>query len=348
MKASTAIKYVATAALLAFVLNLFFGRFLLAKLSTWPFLARFKILDPQAPIVITNRQEIRLTDSGQLTDALNAASPKLSLLVFKDGTNLAWAGTAVNLSSSGVFVAAPEAFTQKGQAYVVLSDGSSAKVLTQVSDPGTGLVFFTADLKNMPIAVLADSAGLNTGDKILIFSAGLEGSLARAWPDFVSQAEDSRFNRVFSAGKISRNFSLASLPQPGPGLAALNMKGEVAGLSVAGLWLPSDAIKTASVLYFAGQDKIFRPDFDFTYKQISPEEAAITGQSAGALVLSAGKTSPLKPGDVITQLSGQKIPQDTFLEEALEKFKPGDAAQIKISRGGQLLDLEIKAKELKV
>ncbi|MBX9837040.1 MAG: hypothetical protein K2X69_01870, partial [Silvanigrellaceae bacterium] len=49
------------AAVGSWLFSIFPGRYLEAKFSTWPLLSEWKILSPQAPIVINNRETIRVS-----------------------------------------------------------------------------------------------------------------------------------------------------------------------------------------------------------------------------------------------------------------------------------------------
>jgi S1-C subfamily serine protease len=98
----------------------------------------------------------------------------------------------------------------------------------------------------------------------------------------------------------------------------------------------------------AGRKNILRPDFDFTYSESLPTAGInLPNSQNGPVILSAGKNSPLRAADIITQVNGKTLGQDLYLEEILEEFKPGDAVNFKISRQGKILDLTIKTKELK-
>src|SRR5438128_2388848 len=86
------------AAVLALVLQVLLGTFLSAKLSTWPVLRRVKFLNPQAPIVINNREVVRVSDSGDLVDVVNKIKPKISTLIAVQNNTPTAVGTAVDIT----------------------------------------------------------------------------------------------------------------------------------------------------------------------------------------------------------------------------------------------------------
>lgn len=342
------LKIILAATFIAFALNLFFGKFLIAKISTWPLLNRFKILNPQAPIVIHEREEIRLTDSGQISDAVNASRPKISSVVFKEGSNLSWKGSAINLTSNGSFVAAAESFTAPGEYWVVLADGRSAVISKLVSDVASGLVFFEAALDNIPIATFADSKAILAGERVFLFLNRVEANQWQAWPDYVIAQENFRFGEIYNSAKILRNLKISSAMGFSERTSLLNIKGEIAGLIVNNKVIPGDVIKSATGLYLSNKEKISRPDFGFNYINIGAVESVVNGTNLqGARVVSVLKGSPFKEGDIITQVSGQEISNNNFLEEVLEKYKVNDEVTFKVSRQSQVLEIKVRAKESK-
>jgi S1-C subfamily serine protease len=196
------LKIIIAASFFAFLLNLFFGRSITASLSTWNFLNHLGVLNPQAPIVINNREEIRLTDNNQAIEAVNAAKSKIASVYLKTSDGLKQTGMAVNLSADGSFVTAKETASQKGEYYIALFDGRTALVNQIVFDPASGLAFMQSALKNVPTAEFADSASLVSGDKLVFLS--FSNNQPNFWPDILLLPESSRQGQVFYAGKIGR------------------------------------------------------------------------------------------------------------------------------------------------
>jgi serine protease Do len=339
------LKTIVIATVFAFLLNLFFGRGIAASLSTWGFLNRLGLISPQAPIVINNREEIRLSDNGQATEAVNAAKSKVAAVYRKATEALEQVGMAVNLSSDGVFVAAKETVSQKGEYYIALADGRTALVNQIAFDPASGLAFLQSSLQNVPTAEFSDSQNLLSGEKLVYLN--FSGDLPNFWPDILLVPESSRQNQIFYAGKVERKILTANISHAAPGYLALDIKGQIAGVLNSGQVIPADAIKTAAQLYLNSKT-IHRPDFEFTYKQLSAKEAAILGLKQGPIVASvSNKSSQLKAGDEIVSINGQELKNNVFLEEVLEKYKPEESVVFSILREKNRLDITIKPKELK-
>jgi len=339
--------------LIAWVFSIFPGRFLAAKISTLPILNKWQILSPQGPIVITNRETVRVSDSGDLAQAANQASSKISAVVFAGPGGTGLMGTAINLSSDGSFVTAQGTFASKtGNYFVILSDGRSAQISQQVLDPITSLVFFKASLGSVPAASFGDSKTLSAGDKLLFVQSSSQAFKPKVSAGFVSFAESYLEGRVFMSDYPRRGFGAVSQDQLLSGQAVVSASGEIMGIWNGSEVISSDVLKETVALYFSGQGKIIRPEFGFSYLLITKTAAALSNQPEGALVKDLSGSSPahqagLLSGDVITAVNNQTVSEGSPLEEILENYKPGDTVNFLVSRKNQTFNLTFKVGELK-
>lgn len=353
MKKSQVTIIITGAVLIGWLFNIFPGRFLAARLSTWPVLNRWQILSPQAPIVITNRETVRVEGSGDVLQAANAIKPKISSIVEVKGVTLKQAGSAINLASDGSFVTAQASFADKGGSYFVqLNDGRQAPVTRQILDPATSLVFFRADLTGVPTASLANSRDLLGGDKIIFIRSSLQNFSYKLLADWVSFAQTEVEGKITQSDYPRRSFGVRlseSLPN---GEALINTNGDIAGIWNGSEIISSDVLKQAMALYFNSQQGIVRPQFGFSYSIVTQNNSRLTGQPEGALVkdfsaVSAARQAGLLIGDVITNIAGQAVNENSLLEETLQKYKPGDKAALSISRKNQTVSLSLIVGELK-
>jgi len=178
------------AVVLSLLFNVFFGRWLTAKVSTLPILSRYKLVSPQAPIVINTREEVRVSDSGDVRQALAAVRSKLSLLVSDSGGQVAVLGGALNLTSDGLFVTVKSAVdSQKlSNLKIKLDDGTLVSVTKLTPDNATDLVILKADTQNLPVANFASSKDAGVGQRVIL-----------AVPQLAN------FSAVFEAGFISES-----------------------------------------------------------------------------------------------------------------------------------------------
>jgi S1-C subfamily serine protease len=354
MKKSQVSTVIAAAVLIGWLFNIFPGRFLAAKLSTWPLLNRWKILSPQAPIVITNRETVRVTDNGDLQEAAGTIKPKMSLLVEAKTAGVNILASAVNLTSDGSFVTSAESFGADNESYfVVLSDGRQAPVTQSLLDPATGLIFFKADLDGVPAASFGNSKDLVAGEKIIFTRNSLQNFSNQIQSGLVGFGQAQVQGKTLESDYPRRGFGVSFLPTTLlGGEAVVNSTGDIMGIWNGQDIISSDVLKQAMALYFNNQSKVVRPQFGFSYRLITPNESRLAGIVEGAQIKDTLANSParqagLTTGDIIVQVDGQQVRQDSPLEEILQKYKPGDEVRLAIVRGKQNLSLILKADQLK-
>jgi len=259
--------------LTGWVFNVLMGRFLTAKLSTWPVLNRMQLLSPQAPIVINNKETIRVSDSGDVTLAVAGIKSKTSTVVLVTPGQVQVLGSAINLTSNGDFVTGNATFLKSvGDFYVVLNDGRSAKITAQEKDAATALVYFKASLDNVPTANFGNSSELAPGDKVVLVQKSLQNFYNKAYLTTVVGAQKDIAGTIFNSDFLKRGFSAGSDEAWISGEVAVNANGEVVGI-YNGLWLvSSDVLKQSLSLYLSSPNKISRPAFGFSYVAVTPVE----------------------------------------------------------------------------
>src|SRR4051812_37140012 len=104
--------------------DILFGNYIGARLATLPIVKKFHFLQPNAPIVINNRETVRVSDANDAVETTNSLKAKLSTLVYVDGDRLVQTGTALNWTTDGYFITAVKAFSAQNKTYaVVLNSG---------------------------------------------------------------------------------------------------------------------------------------------------------------------------------------------------------------------------------
>jgi putative serine protease PepD len=354
MSKKQAIGIIITAVLVGWLFNVFAGRILMAKVSTWPLLNKWKILSPQAPIVINNRETVRVSDSGDIAAAVSDIKSKISSVALVSGSSVTFSGSAVNLTSDGSFVTAAGSFKPKqiGIYYVMLNDGTFSKITQQTSDPATTLVFFKASLSGVPVANLAASADVKVGDKVLFAQDSLENFNIRALASSVSQTQSDTEQQVFQTDFPSRSFAAPADAVLAPGEAVVNTNGDIVGIWNGSVIISADVLKPALALYFNNAQNIIRPSFGFSYSIVTQSDSKLMSLPEGALVKEVDAVSPahtagLETGDIITAVDGQSINQDVLLEQILEQSKPQSQMALTVMRKNQTVNLNLIVGELK-
>lgn len=334
-------------------LDIFLGRYFIAKISTLPVLNKLKILSPQAPIVINNRETIRVSDSGDAISAVNSIKSKLSSVVYLDENNsLVFVGNAVNLTSDGVFLTSISTFSKEGKKYyVLLNDGRSALVETIVSDPATNLVFVKTNLANVSIVNFADPRELKVGEKILLVKNSLKKYASEVVLDIVNRDLANTTSQVYLSDYPKINFGVKDGLSLVNGEVVANTNGEVVSIWNGNYFINSNNIKKLMSLYYASPQKIIRPSLGFSYSLVTNSESALSGTPVGALVKEVtganSKLAGLQLGDVILKVNSKEVDEDGNIEMMLQEFKPNEKIEFVISRKNQIINLNIIISELK-
>ena len=326
----------------------------MAKISTWPVLNRWRLLSPQAPIVINNTQTVRVTDNGDAGQISQQVKSKLAAIAYVLNGSVVQSGTAVNLTSDGSFVTAGSNFILKpaGTYFVVLSDGTQAAISQITEDPAISLAFFKANLNGVPVQNLGDSHNILPGDKLFFLQNSLQNFTAETNTGIVTSGQDDIEGAIFMSDYPRRSFGIDSTSTLSGGEAVLDGSGNIQAIWNGSGLISSDVLKTAMVLYFNNQSQIIRPSFGFNYSIVTQTDSRLAGNTQGALVKSvlvsgAAHAAGLEPGDIITSIDNQVISESNPLEQLLENYKPGDTATLSVSRGKVQVALKLKVTQLK-
>lgn len=336
------------------VFTIFPGRYFEAKISTLPFLNKFKLLSPQAPIVINNKETIRISDSGDAAQAAQDAKQELSLIVYSNSGSYSVVGSAINLTSDGTFITASTVFSPKNPLtgyFIMLNDGTVSKIVNKVDDSATNLAFIKADLKNVPVISTLSSKNLTVAEKLLFVKSSLTPFNVQAELAYIYKSQSDLSQKEFLSDYPSRGF-VSEIPKNVlPGQAILNTSAELVGIWNGAQIISSDVLKEAQGLYFGNNLEFIRPSFGFSYFSIDKNEAFLINSVPGLLVKSVeasgvSQKAGLQVGDVVTKINGQDFSQLTA-EEILQKFKPQEEIMFTIFRKGKFEEIKLIAGQLK-
>lgn len=353
MNKKQAVSVIVLSVILTLFINIFFGRFLSAKISTWPLLNRWKIISPQAPIVINNREEVRVNDTQDLQKIISQTRARISAIVTVGNNQAVLLGGAVNLTSDGLFLTAKSvvAGVKPDSLSVKLDDGTMAKIYAVVPDPASNLVLIKASINNAPTATLGVSKNLGVGERIIFLSPTLKNFSPDFQGSFVSQSQLNNYGATLDSDVPNFTFGAQSTGPLLAGQTVVNVSGEIVGLWDGNNIVSSDVIKDLAENYLSGS-KFLRPAFGFNFQNIPPVEAAMLNVSLGARVKKVESSgvalkAGLKADDIITAINGTALTEDSPLEYFLQKFKPGDKVKFTVARGNNKIDLNLAAGELK-
>jgi serine protease Do len=339
---------------LSLAINIFFGRYLGAKISTIPLLNRWKILSPQAPIVINTREEVRVSDTADVIKVVSLSRPRLSGIIAVNGGETLLIGGAVNLTSDGLFLTSKAVLTgvKLENLYIKLDDGALAPVASIVSDPASNLVVLKASLRNIQVANLGTSRTLSAGDRIIFLAQTLKNFSPVFQSSFVAKNQLSDFTAIMDSDLPHQTFGAQGTGALLAGQAIENMSGDVVGLWDGSNIISSDVMKDFVDSYLSSGGKLQRPGYGFQFRNVSAAEAKLQNVPFGAKITKVVSLSPaqkggLKENDTITAINDASLTEDNPLGNYLQKYKPGDKIKFSVSRDKSKIDVYVIASELK-
>jgi serine protease Do len=351
MSKKTNVSIVIFAVIISLIIQIFLGPWLSAKLSTLPLLRRFDVLRPDAPIVITKKEVVHTSDSGDVLDAIAKFKNRISTvaIIFPDGKFQSM-GTAINLTSDGWFLAdSGSVAVQDLQFSVVLSDGRTGSVTKIVNDRVTSLVFLKAELSDVPVVNFGASKDMAAGEKALFVSSSSQLHAVRFQQSFVTVGQGDLGDQIRNADFPRRTFGTQELKSIELGSGIFNTNGELIGMFDNTLVLSSDVIRATVDKFLSSNQTLVRPHFGFSYQVIGEAKSKATKLPMGALVSSledTTKTNPavlagLKPGDIIIKVGNSVIEPSVDPEQILEKAVVGQPLTLQIYRAGQEISLTL-------
>ena len=150
--------------LITLLANILVGDYIAARLATLPLIRKLNILQPRAPIVINNRETLRVSDANDAMETTNGMRTKMASLVYFDGDRLVQTGSLLNWTADGYFITTDKAFSAQGKTYaVVLNSGDVFPVKNTYADTASTLILVETDAGNVPNIDTVDNKDLRPG-----------------------------------------------------------------------------------------------------------------------------------------------------------------------------------------
>jgi len=354
MKKNFVWKTVLLSVVFALAVNVLFGRFITAKLSTLPILSSFNILSPQTPIVINTREEIRVNETGDSVRIVNLVKSKVSSVVFDNRGNLEFLGTAVNLTSDGLVLTTSSVIGQyKASSLLVkLNNGEFGEVTEITEDPATELVVLKTEAPDLSVVEFDDSEKIQVGERLVMIKAGLNSNFAEFSNSFVERQEADLEERVYNSDYPERSFAISSVGKDHKGSVLINNESKVVGIWDGEKTISSNIMQIFTRKALSNNGEILRPSFGFLYKPLNfveEKELDLHNKVKVVKITLDGPASlaELKVGDIIFSIEGQELTQENSLEEVLERFDANDKLPIKVIRKDKELVIELEVGSMK-
>ncbi len=340
---------VIVASVIAMGAQILFGNYLSARLATMPVLRNLNLFNPRAPIVVTNKETVRVSDANDAVETANAIKSKLSLIVYYDGTGssrqVVLSGGALNWTADGYFVTTKAAMAVPNKTYaIILSNGDIFPIKDVQFDKASSLAIVATDARNLSTAELVSGSELRPGEKILLILNAIAQNKTTFLESYMNAFVTDVAGQVFNSDLDQRSIRIQSVGALTPGQAAIDLDGKLAGMWDGSSMLSSDVIRMFANNFFRDNQQILRPQFGFNYKQLAASEGRALQLSAGALVTDVVANSPvakagLVAGDLITAVDSKKIDDEVLLSNLLLEATPGEVLTFEVLRSGNTVPI---------
>lgn len=280
-------------------------------------------------------------------------------------------GSGFLVSSDGMIITNRHVVDQEEAEYTVfLNDGSKHSATVIARDQLNDIAVIKIDAKDVPFLTFADSSALKVGQTAIAIGNSL-GELRNT----VSTGVVSGLSRSITAGNgFGKSEQLneviqtdAAINLGNSGGPLLNLSGQVIGVNVAiaqgsqnvGFALPANDIKKV-VESVQKTGKITRAYIGVRYTEITPaiKEANNLSVDYGVLVIrgdtaqelavipgSPANKAGIVEGDIILEIDGKKLDEDTSLVQSIGAKTPEDSITLKILSKGEEKTVTVKLEE---
>jgi serine protease DegQ len=272
----------------------------------------------------------------------------------QEGQPQSGVGSGVIVSPEGYVLTNNHVVDHMDDIEVMLTDGRKATAKVIGTDPDTDLAVLKIDLDRLPSITFGNSDSLQVGDAVLAIgnpfgvgqtvTAGIVSALGR------NQLGINTFENFIQTD--------AAINPGNSGGALVDVSGNLIGINSAiysrsggnmgiGFAIPvSTARQVMESLIRDGQvtrgwigvePRDLTPEMADTFNLPVKEGVLITGVLHNGPAAQGG----IKPGDVVVQVGGSAVANTSQLLNAVAALKPGDAAPVKVQRGGEVLSLNV-------
>jgi serine protease DegQ len=272
----------------------------------------------------------------------------------QEGQPQSGVGSGVIVSPEGYVLTNNHVVDHMDDIEVMLTDGRKATAKVIGTDPDTDLAVLKIDLDRLPSITFGNSDSLQVGDAVLAIgnpfgvgqtvTAGIVSALGR------NQLGINTFENFIQTD--------AAINPGNSGGALVDVSGNLIGINSAiysrsggnmgiGFAIPvSTARQVMESLIRDGQvtrgwigvePRDLTPEMADTFNLPVKEGVLITGVLHNGPAAQGG----IKPGDVVVQVGGSAVANTSQLLNAVAALKPGDAAPVRVQRGGEVLSLNV-------
>ncbi|OGE76262.1 MAG: hypothetical protein A3C85_00280 [Candidatus Doudnabacteria bacterium RIFCSPHIGHO2_02_FULL_48_21] len=273
------------------------------------------------------------------------------------------AGSGFIITEDGLIITNKHVVSDTEAEYtVVTKDNQKYPARVIATDPFNDIAVVKIDAKNLSVAIFGDSDKIKLGQRVVAI-----GNALGEFQNTVTSGVVSGIGRNVTATGGAQSESLSEVIQtdaainPGnSGGPLADLDGNIIGVNSAvslqgqliGFAIPINQVKKVvdDVRQFG---KVRRAFLGVRYVIVTESVASAENLSVdyGALIVddatpgivpgSPADRAGLREGDIILEVSGERITFDNPLSEIMKKRNPGDRVNLKIQRGSSQLDVAV-------
>jgi serine protease Do len=334
------------------VVDLLVGNYVSAKISTNSWVRKWGLFNPLAPIVVTNRETVRVDTNNDLVETAENAKSKVATLIYFDGSDLVVTGSAVNWTSDGYFVTSASGLATAGKVYgVVTANGDVYPVEAAYPDPASNLVVLQTAAKDLSVLSPSEPNDLRVGQQVVMVQNSLGNNQTQFATGYIQRLASDVVGDTAESDLVSRNLELIALGTIPTGSAVLDLSGRMIGIWDGDKVVMADEVRALVNNLLANAKSFARPEFGFSYQILNEVEAKTLQTTSGARVRGVASGSQaagagLRGGDVITEVDGQKLDGDLNFDAWLRQVKPDQVISLSVQRGTNSVSILLTAEKL--
>jgi S1-C subfamily serine protease len=276
-------------------------------------------------------------------------------------------GSGFIIDASGIILTNSHVVNGADKVTVTLKDGRVFEGKVRGADEVTDLAVVKIEGKDLPVATLGDSDEVQVGDWAIAVGnpLGLDNTVTLG---IVSTLKRSSAQVGIPNKRLDFIQTDAAINPGNSGGPLVDERGEVIGINTAiradamgiGFAIPINKAKAIKETLAKGE-KVIHPYLGVQMTTLTPEMARqnntdpntafMVPEVNGVVVIRVLPNTPaaaagLRRGDVITEIDGKPITSAVQLQSIVENSRLGQSLQVKIQRGEQTKQLQVRTAEL--
>ncbi len=360
--------------ILSFVMGLVGGVGSVMILSSSSTLQRvLGIKNSNLNITTTKSEKLKLEESSAIIDSVKKVNPAVVSITttataqdfFGRTIEEQGGGTGFIITNDGLILTNKHVAEAGSSLSVLTAEKKSYSAKVAALDPTNDLAIIKIEASGLPVVDLGDSNDLQIGQWVIAVGNALGEFQNTVTVGVISARE----RQITAGGGTTQQEQLSNLLQTDAAINSgnsggplVNLAGQVVGINTAvasnaqniGFAIPINQAKNAIDSY-KSSGKIVKPYLGVRYTIVTKDVqqslnlpvdyGALIGAGSGQDAVVSGSPAQkagLKSGDILLDINGERIDENSTLGVLISQYKPGDEVEIKILRDGKESTIKLK------